>query len=156
MPLDPAENDHERVLSELEGDVSYKRMASVWGIKAAYWWPLSDPRPRHTEAFQDYYFEHEFGYPALRGILAALGNKTIFEFREDRKTYAVSVATFEPRYSGLEGFWTSEDCDWIIYASHESSVTVGGERLLASVKEAWPSWQRGIWTTPFFSTPTSG
>ena len=154
MPLYPAENEHKRVLSESEGDVLYKRMALVWGIKAAYWWPLSEPRPPHAEAFQDYYFENELGYPALRGILAALGSKTIFEFREGGKAYAVSVATFEPRYE-LERFWTSADCDWIIYASHEGSVTVGGERLLPAVKEAWPSWERRVWTMPFFSTPTT-
>ena len=38
---------------------------------------------------------------------------------------------------------------WIIYASHESSVTVGGW-LLEEMQAIWPSWQERTWTSPFF------
>ncbi|MCD6052439.1 MAG: hypothetical protein K0Q55_3857, partial [Verrucomicrobia bacterium] len=48
-----------------------------------------------------------------------------------------------------------EQFDWIIYASHESSVTIGGEWLLPAIKSAWPNWQNRIWTTPFFEKPES-
>jgi len=153
MSLYPAENEHERILPKSEADVLRKRMASAWGVDTGYWWPLSDPRPPHAEGFQDYYFEREFGYAALRRIFAEHGVTSAFEFREDGEAYVVRVATFEPCYTGLEGFWTSDRFDWILYASHESSVTVGGEWLLPAVQAAWPSWKRRVWTSPFDERP---
>ena len=50
----------------------------------------------------------------------------------------------EPRYNGSEGYWSSGDLDWIIYASHESSVAVGGW-LLGAVKQRWPDWRAHVW-----------
>jgi hypothetical protein len=55
------------------------------------------------------------------------------------------VLLFTPRYNGAEGYWTSADLDWIIYASHEASVTLGGW-LVGRVKALWPSWDAHVWT----------
>src|SRR5438552_735667 len=101
MSPNPAENEHERILPKAEADTLRKRMMSVWGVNRHYWWPLSDPRPPHAEGFQDYYFEEEFGYPALRRILAERGITSVLGFREDGEAYEVGVATFEPCYAGL-------------------------------------------------------
>ncbi len=54
----------------------------------------------------------------------------------------------EPHYNLAEGIWTSRSLDWIVYASHENSITVGGW-MLAEVKRAWPEWECHIWKTPF-------
>jgi hypothetical protein len=153
MALYPAENEHERILPKSEADILYKRMAATWGVGRHYWWPLSDPRPAHAEGFQDWFFEQEFGYATLRRILTEHGVSSVFEFREDGAAYQVRVATFEPCCTGLEGFWTTDRLDWIIYASHEGSVTVGGEWLLPAVQAAWPSWERRVWTSPFYERP---
>jgi len=59
------------------------------------------------------------------------------------------VSLFQPYYNGAEGYWSSDGLDWIIYASHESSVTVGGW-LLEEVKQAWSDWNSRIWTSPFY------
>jgi hypothetical protein len=150
MTLYPAENDHERSLPKSEAKDLHKRMAAAWGVDRHYWWPLSDPRPEYAEGFQSYFFEQEFGYATLQRILTEQGITNAFEFREDGEAYEIRVATFEPRYTGLEGFWTSDRFDWILYASHESSITVGGKWLLPAVQAAWPMWERRIWTSPFY------
>jgi len=152
MSLYPAEYEHERVLPKSEADDFRKQMASAWGAEG-YWWPLHGSRPPHAEGFQAHFFEHEFGYAALRHILAEHGVTTALEFRENGKAYEVSIATFEPCYTGLEGFWTSGRFDWILYASHEGSITVAGEWLLPAIKAAWPSWNRRVWTSPFYERP---
>ena len=153
MTLYPAENERERMLPQSEADALRKRLTSACGGCAGYWWPMSGARPSHAEAFQDYYFEHEFGYDSLRKVLSEHGVTTVLEFREDGKCYEVRAAFFEPRYTGLEGFWASGLFDWTIYASHEGSVTVAGEWLLPAVKAAWPGWQARVWTTPFYERP---
>ena len=142
----------DKTLPKAEADVLRKRMEAAWGVEQHYWWPLSDPRPAHAEAFQDYFFEREFGYASLRRILAEHGVTSVFEFREDGEAYQVRVESFEPSYA-LEGFWTSDRFDWILYASHESSITVGGEWLLPAVQAAWPSWKQRVWTSPFYERP---
>lgn len=44
-----------------------------------------------------------------------------------------------------EQYWTSEKMDWLLYHSHENSLTVGGEWLLNGVKKAWPEWERYLY-----------
>ena len=61
----------------------------------------------------------------------------------------MELADFSPYYNGAEGYWCSQDMDWIVYASHESSITIGGW-LLDEVERVWPNWKERIWTTPFF------
>lgn len=153
MALYPAENEHERILPKSEADSLFLRIASRWGVNGGYWWPLGGSRPPHAEGFQDYFFEQEFGYMAFRRILSEHGVKCVFEFREDGEAYVVSVAKIEPCYTGLEGFWSSDRFDWILYASHEGSVTVGGEWLLPAVQAGWPSWERRVWNSPFYEKP---
>src|SRR5688500_1339500 len=111
-----------RLLTKSEGDALYKRMAAAWGVDRHYWWPLSEPRPPHAEAFETFRFEQEFGYAALRRILAEHGVSRIVEFSEDDEMYVIDVAAFERRCM-LECIWTSDRCDWIIYVSHEDSIT---------------------------------
>jgi hypothetical protein len=36
--------------------------------------------------------------------------------------------------------------DWLIYASHESSITVAGDWLLEAVKAEWPEWEQHLYT----------
>ena len=71
--------------------------------------------------------------------------RRIWELREHGPEYEQDVSLFEPLYDGAEGYWSSGALDWIAYASHESSVTVGGW-LLEEVKTLWPTWQAHLWT----------
>jgi hypothetical protein len=126
---------------------------SAWGRTTHYWWPLAGLRPDHAEAFQTEYFEKELGYPALRKILAARGVRGISELIEGGSGRKISIEEFEPYYSGLESFWTSEQFDWVIYASHESSITVAGQWLLPAIQAVWTNWRARVWTTPFYQRP---
>jgi hypothetical protein len=53
----------------------------------------------------------------------------------------LDLELFAPAYTGAEAFWTDRSFDWLIYASHESSVTVTGVRLLPAFKRAFPGWR---------------
>ena len=156
MSPSPAENQYRRTLPRSEADILRNHMTSAWDVDTDwpwcgdkwYWWPLCDTRPPHAEAFKDYCFEHEFGYVALRRILAEHGITTVFEFCDNWFVYEVSLAAFEPRYTRTESFWTTDRFDWVIYASHENTVTVAGEWLLPAVQAAWPQWERRVWDCP--------
>ncbi len=68
--------------------------------------------------------------------------------------YEIELAHFEAAYDGREGYWTSGEMDWLIYASHESSITVAGEWLLEAVKSVWPEWREHVYTGWDHEPPT--
>ncbi len=44
-----------------------------------------------------------------------------------------------------ELWWTDKDATFVIYASHESSITLGGW-ILDEVTAAWPLWANRVYT----------
>lgn len=114
-----------------------------------YWIPLTIWKPENTEAFQDKYFEEEFGSERTRQILYSLGVEKVRELREGKIDYEVDLSVVEFDYSGEEGFWFDETFDWLIYASHESSITFAGS-ILPEIKKNWRNWQNRLWDSPFF------
>lgn len=61
----------------------------------------------------------------------------------------IDLALLEPVYTGAEGYWTDASLDWLVYASHESSVTVAGERLLPELRRRWPDWRRHLYDSSY-------
>ena len=64
-------------------------------------------------------------YERLRDVLIERSIRRVFELREygDGFEIETDIATFA--YDGAEGFWTGGDFGWLIYASHELSITFG-------------------------------
>jgi hypothetical protein len=135
---------YQRVLTEAEAKSIWARMRSKWKIPAGYWYPLSDCDLPDIVAFDAEAFDNAMPQKALHGILATLGIKRVFELREYGPEYEQDLALFEPSYNGAEGYWISDDLDWIIYASHEGSITVGG-LMLNELKAIWPAWKSHLW-----------
>lgn len=140
---------YRRVLSGKEGDSIWEKLSSRWQIPKWYWFPLAIEKPDNVEGFQDAYFEKEVGAEELQAILRSHGVKKVWEIREYGANYQLELSAFESYYNGAEGFWCDETFDWIIYASHENSITIGGW-LLPEIKAIWANWEERIWTTPFF------
>jgi hypothetical protein len=123
-------------------------MRGRWNVQEGnYWHPLMGlDLPQNVIAFQQAWFDAALPPAALQGILAEHGVARVWELREYGPEYEIELAEMEPEYTGAEGYWTSSTMDWLIYASHESSITVAGEWLMAEVKAAWPEWEQHIYT----------
>jgi hypothetical protein len=141
---------YRRVLSESESQHLREKLREKWNVDG-YWFPLSTSKPQNTEAFQDKYFEEDFGFEKLQKKLIELGIQKVFELNEGDINYEMETTVFEPCYgiSGNEGFWFDKSFEWLIYASHESSITFAGT-VLPKIKESWSNWQERVWTSPFF------
>lgn len=147
--LNSVENlPYRRVLTTQESRTIWSRLRSRWQIPEGHWFPLAECRLPDVVAFESKSFDDAVAYERLRDILASHGIERVRELREYGPEYEEDLALFEPCYNGAEGFWSSGDLDWIIYASHENSVTVGGW-LLGELKAIWPSWQAHTWTGVF-------
>ncbi len=140
---------YQRVLSQPESESLWSRLRDRWEITDGYWFPLAECSLQDIAAFQDRYFADFFSSFNLTDLLSSRGITRVWELREHGPEYEQDVSMFDPHYNGAGGFWSSGDLDWVVYASHESSITVGGW-LLAEIKNQWPEWKQRTWDSPFF------
>lgn len=140
---------YQRVLSHSESDALWSRVRDRWQIANGYWFPLAECSLPDVVAFQDRSFNEFSSTFNLIDLLSSRGISRVWELREYGPEYEQDVSLFDPQYNGAEGYWSSDGLDWIVYASHESSITIGGW-LLAEIKEHWPEWKQRIWDSPFF------
>jgi len=134
----------------------WQRLADTWTVGAGYWHPLAEGPRRDVLAFQAPDFHQALvAEGRLHTILAGRGVERVFELREGGSAYQIELSDLDPAYTGDEGFWCSDVVDWLLYASYEGSLTVGGKWLISEVKAARPEWERHVWTPhPFVPTPT--
>ncbi len=136
---------YRRILTAQESKTIWSRLRSRWEIPEGYWFPLAECKLPDVVAFKTRSFNEAVAYKSLRETLATRGIEHLWELREYGPEYEEDLALFEPYYNGAEGYWSSGGLNWIIYASHESSFTVGGS-LLGDLQRMWPSWRSHVWT----------
>ncbi|MBH5317518.1 hypothetical protein I6N90_06770 [Paenibacillus sp. GSMTC-2017] len=133
----------------MESELLWTQLDIKWAIqKRSHWIPLDASKHKFALPFMDDYFESEFGFERLRAILKKHGVNEVYELREltSSPEYELEVSAFYPTYDfDGEGFWCSKEMDWVIYVSHENSITIGGEWLINMVKEVWPNWESRLW-----------
>ncbi len=143
---------HRRLLRADESDSVWNRLQAEWGVTPRdYWYPLCAPPPRpDVAAFDEDQFRAAIPAAALVGALQRLGVERVWELSESGPEYEVvpeyemAVELFDPRCTGIESWWTAAAYNWLVYASHESSITVAGV-LLDEVKRIWPQWEENLW-----------
>jgi hypothetical protein len=148
---------YRRVLNEQESKRLWSQLKLSWGIGGGHWFPLKEgPVPPHVMAFHDDYFERMEGLMILREALKARKIEKVYQLQEfgpPEPEYEIELSIFEPACgSGGEQYSTSESTDWLVYASHESSITICGEWLTHVFARAWPAWSMRTYLGPF-STP---
>lgn len=148
---------YRRVLGQREQERIWQRLKRRWGLTPQlHWYPLQDVQlPPHVVALQEKWFARYVPPDVLRQILMQRRVRRVWELREAGSfpQYEMDVALLVPWDGGGEHCWTSEKMDWILYTSHEGSVTIGGDWLFNLVKQAWPQWEEHIYTTYEYQPP---
>jgi len=144
-----------RVLNEEESKRLWNELRETWGIDGSYWFPLKEgPAPPQAIAFHIEYFRKIHGAALLRQALQARGIDRVFQIHEfGIPDYEVELGIFEPGYrDGGEQYSTSKETDWVVYASHESSITICGDWLIQFFCERRPGCTERTYNGPY-STP---
>lgn len=136
-----------RTLEDAEAADLRRRLRETWGAEG-YWYPLAENERKDVEAFQARYLLEGDTVVRLREALTQRGVETVFALREVEPDWEAEVGLMDLEYDS-ETYWFDNSLDWIIYVSHESSITVGGW-LLQVLQGGWPDWRRRVWTTPFY------
>jgi len=138
---------YRRVLGSEEASAVWAGLAERWNIsQRSYWYPLIEFSHTNVVAYDAESFHNAVPAHAIVRNLHKLGVERVWELREFGPEYEQDIELLDPYYNGAEGFWTSAGFNWIIYASHESSITVGGE-LLDFVRQSCPKWNSHRWNT---------
>jgi hypothetical protein len=146
---------YRRVLSKEESERLWDGLRRTWRIGNGHWFPLKEgAMPQNILAFHTEYFESIDGQHILRNALERHGVSSVFLLHEfGDPEYEVALGIFEPGYGdGGEQHSTSVHADWIVYASHESSITVGGEWLIDVFRSLHPECAGLTYKGPY-STP---
>jgi hypothetical protein len=137
-----------RTLSDAERDVFWERAASEWDIRTQYWYPLEPTSRADVVAFNASAFHAAVGAEGVRAALGAHGVSRVIETHElaELPTREIDVAHADFVYEFAEGYWCDGQHDWIVYVSHEDSLTIGGRWLIDAITQQWPEWDRHVWT----------
>lgn len=135
---------YHRVLASTEAKQLWDALERRWGIKAGYWYPLTHATSDGLVAWDADAFHDAVPTSRLCDALGNRGILRVWELREFGAQYECDASIFEPVYNGAEGYWSSGPLDWIVYASHESSITIGGW-LTDKVKDMWEDWPSHIY-----------
>jgi hypothetical protein len=138
-----AELPYRRRLAEEEQRKLFHRFVDVWGN-----WYGGSVDGKNLPANVTLHvaaMDAPEAYEKLRQILRDRGIERIFELREGGCGREIARPIAEFLYTGAEGFWTAGEMDWMVYASHESSITFGGEWLIEAMRKAIPEFERWIY-----------
>ena len=125
------------------------------------WFPLREGHvPPHVITFHTDYFGRMSGTQILRKALEKRSVTRIYQLQEfgpPEPEYEIELGLLEPAYnSGGEQYSTSNPNDWVVYASHESSITICGEWLTAVFKQEWPEWSQRAYGGPYSTDDMRG
>ena len=136
-----------RELPDDERDALWARASAVWDIRDTHWHPLAETSREDVAAFRASAFHAAVGAAGLRAALAAHGVRRVVETREfaELPTRELDLAQADFEYDFAEGYWCDARLDWLVYASHEDTLAVGGAWLSDAVKQQWPGWEAHYW-----------
>ncbi len=113
-----------------------------FGFDKFYWFPLtSDKKPADTEYFEDEVFFTQFGLENLITTVKEIGAFKVNKILETNEDTKIDADDIEP-YDLLEVVYCNDKVDWLVYFSHENTVTISGLKLIDAIKQKWPDWDK--------------
>jgi len=107
-----------------------------WNINDSYWYPLSESDKKDIIALQADIFLENFHFNITQTLNDLYPEEHIYEIDEDESVTEMDIALLDCYYGGSEKYWTNKSRQWIIYASHENSLTLGGKEFLFQMLNA--------------------
>lgn len=130
----------------MDEDIVILELNARWGCAIPFGWiPMTgDDEIPNTEIYYAELFDDR--EEEVKGIIKSLYTDNVFEILEGGAVSSKHLNGCFFGYNGLEHLYTNDTYDFVLYFSHESTVTVGGQRLLAEIHSRWPAYQHHLWT----------
>lgn len=143
--------DSTRTVAPPEAAAIWSDLVAAWDIAPGsdWWFPLAPTNRLGVIALDARAFHVALGAAWLQELLAGHGVGRVLYFREfELPVLEQPLAQVTFRYDRAEGYWCDTRAsrrDWLVYASHENSITLGGPWLLRALQGAWPAWGAHLW-----------
>lgn len=108
-----------------------KQLLGLWNFDGGYWNPLDDKSPKETV----FLMKENLNVDDCNKIVDYLisnSNNRLYEVTEDRIDYEIEFDSFE--IDLYETIVADKTFDWVIYGSHEGTITFGGTALTNFIK----------------------
>ncbi len=146
---------YRRVLEDSESKRLWNDLRARWGVENSYWYPLSKCPPHsNIIAFHQELWKQRDGTSLLFVAVQERNIDRCLLLRESPPDYEIDRSLIKPVYDGSESFVTS-DFDWLLYISHESSITVAGW-LADLLRAQWTDWESVTYGGPFHTSDLRG
>lgn len=137
---------YRRVLGDQEAEALWKRVEWCWNVPRSLWYPLNNEAPpANVIAFDDAWLTTYVPPTILRHILAQRRVRRVWQLTTWGTQYEMDLDLLFSSSRQNEAYWTSETMDWLLYQSHEYSLTVAGDWLISAIKQAWPEWHEHLY-----------
>ena len=124
---------YRRVLDAEEVKKLWQGIEKNWGADGSYWYPLDSKTHPSLIAYNLNDIDEAALQKNMHDYIANTDINRVFELREyGDENYLVDLGAEDFCYSGAEGFWISAKNDWIVYCSHENTITLGGSIVEAA------------------------
>jgi hypothetical protein len=112
-----------------------------WNINPYdFWIPLYGKPIENMIYFETDSFENRFGYGKLNQIIKEINRGNIYSFNEAREENIYSEILIK-EYNSPDIFFTNENADWVIYQTHEETISFAGKELIDKIKLLWKNWE---------------
>ncbi len=121
-----------------------KQILEKWDAGQSYFYPLNNTERDDVICFPQDYFLKDFGLKKLSNCLRTLKIEECYlldEYINHKEDYLISPEEIVS-YNGLEKYYCDKSNDWIIYFSHENTVTFGGKVIIDILKSEWINWKK--------------
>jgi len=120
---------YNRKLSEDESARIGEKLKELWNYDGGYWDPLEEKCKRETIFVMDEFLT-KVDKARIIDFISEAGRRY---FKVDGD-YGNDYETETPEFNDTETVITDKDFKWVIYRSHEMTITFGGAALIAFVK----------------------
>lgn len=148
-----------RILGELEGEAMWDLLLSKWKVqdRGCGWWPLTaDDLPDGAFAVHADLWEARKGDELLLRFLSEQKLERCFLLREiDPLGFEMEASLAKAAYDGSECFLVDRNEDWVVYVSHQSSLTMAGS-IADFFRDQWPDVESVAYRGPFSTADLRG
>lgn len=116
----------------LESSLKDKFDFGSWKDENYYWEPLSKTKTKIPFVyFEDYLFKAE-EVQKIIDILKSMSGDRIFLLTDENINYEVETSSFNIDW--IESAYCNFETDWLIYISHEGTITFSGQKIIAEIE----------------------
>jgi hypothetical protein len=130
------------------------RLSNLWDVNELYWYPIYSCSRDDVIALDSNYIVMNQKLKDIKRWLLGMDINKMYELRENGLAYEIiniedyDLWESDDYFWNNEGYWFDQTFEWIIYLSHEQTMTFGGDVIIHRLKTEWEDWDMHLkWDT---------